>query len=173
MLLAESGRIEGLVNQWMFLARPSPPSVAPADLAALVAETLRAHAAQAAHAGVTFAAEIPAPLLALADARRLTQAIRNVVVNAIHAMPAGGVLRITGDAGANSVRLVFHDSGPGFSPAALARHAELFFSEKEGGMGIGLSVSAEILHAHGGRLEAANAPTGGATVTLLLPVLPL
>ena len=54
--------------------------------------------------------------------------------------------------------LVFHDTGPGFSAEALAHHADLFFSEKEGGMGIGLSVTAEILKAHGGALLVANAP---------------
>ena len=71
-----------------------------------------------------------------------------------------------------TVNLIFHDTGPGFTPRALAHHADLFFSEKEGGMGIGLSVSAEILKAHRGALLVANAPEGGAVVTLQLPSLP-
>ena len=62
----------------------------------------------------------------------------------------------------------FTDTGPGFSEAALARHAELFFSEKEGGMGIGLSVTSEILRAHGGELRVTNT-AAGACVTLTVP----
>jgi len=71
---------------------------------------------------------------------------------------------------APSCELIFADTGPGFSSAALARHADLFFSEKEGGMGIGLNVTAEILRAHGGELRVANSTAGGATVTLVLPL---
>jgi len=52
---------------------------------------------------------------------------------------------------------------------ALERYRELFFSEKEGGMGIGLSVTSEILEAHGGRLEVANAAGRGAIVTFYIP----
>ena len=68
------------------------------------------------------------------------------------------------------VALHFRDTGPGFSTAALERHHELFFSEKEGGMGIGLTVSSEILRAHGGELRVSNGESSGAVVTLLLPI---
>lgn len=168
VLLGEAARIEGLVNQWMFLARPAPPQTAPADLSVLVGQTLRALAPQAAHAHVELIDRTTPGLWAKVDARRLTQAIGNVVINAIHAMPGGGRLTIDGSA-AEVVRLSFRDTGAGFSERALTHHAELFFSEKEGGMGIGLSVSSEILRAHGGSLHVANAPDGGAVVTFILP----
>lgn len=168
VLIAESKRIEGLVNQWMFLARPAPPQIALAALDEIVREVVRAHAAAAQHAGVSIVEKVPAKFSARVDARRLAQAVGNVVVNAIQAMPRGGTLTITGEEN-DAVRLIFRDSGAGFSEQAIARHAELFFSEKEGGMGIGLNVSAEILKAHGGALEVANAPGGGAVVTLTLP----
>ena len=73
------------------------------------------------------------------------------------------------EAGTRPFVIRFRDSGPGFSAAALARHSELFYSEKEGGMGIGLSVTAEILRAHGGDLRVGNSPGGGAVVTFILP----
>jgi signal transduction histidine kinase len=170
VLLGETAKIEGLVNQWMFLARPAPPQTAPADLAEIVARVVRALAPQAAHARVQIACDLPPGLRASVDARRIAQAVGNIAINAIQAMPAGGTLSITGWRG-DSMRLVFRDTGPGFSPAALAQHTELFFSEKEGGMGIGLSVTAEILKAHRGALVVANAPEGGAVVTVQLPLL--
>jgi signal transduction histidine kinase len=169
VLLGETARIEGLVNQWMFLARPAPPHTVPTDLTALVADVVRTFAPQAAHARVEIIDRTAPALYAKVDARRLTQAIGNVVLNAIHALPGGGTLVIEGSS-AEVVRLSFRDTGAGFSTNALAHHAELFFSEKEGGMGIGLSVTSEILRAHGGSLQVANAPEGGAIVTFVLPV---
>ncbi len=171
VLLGETARIESLVNQWMFLARPAPPQTATADLSALVGEVVRAMAPQAAHARVQLIDRTAPGLFATVDTRRLAQAIGNVVLNAIHAMPGGGSVVIEG-AAAEVVRLSFRDAGPGFSARALTHHAELFFSEKEGGMGIGLSVTSEILRAHGGSLHVTNASEGGAIVNFILPSSP-
>ena len=162
-ILGENAKIEALVNQWMFLARPQPPAVAPCDLAALVAESIRTTSPAAAHAKVRIHADV-ANVSILADRRRLGQAIVNVLMNAIHAMASGGELHIQSAGN----ELTFRDTGPGFSAAALARATELFFSEKEGGMGIGLSVTAEILKAHTGQLHITNSERG-ALVTFILP----
>ena len=189
IILAENAKIEALVNQWMFLARPQPPQTSPCDPAELIAVALRVHAPAADHARVQLVNETHPGHRIAADARRLGQAFGNVIINAIQAMSArGGALRITGNAECgmsrddspahdqtlriphSAFRIDFHDTGPGFSAAALARHAELFFSEKEGGMGIGLNVTAEILRAHGGELRVENPPAGGATVTFILPL---
>lgn len=168
VLLGETARIEGLVNQWMFLARPAPPQTAVTDLSEIVASVVRAQQPEAAHAGVELRNGTGSGLLARVDARRMAQAIGNVVRNAIQAQSRGGFVVIEGSRG-EVVRLSFRDGGPGFSVKALTQHAELFYSEKEGGMGIGLSVASEILRAHGGSLRVANAPEGGAIVTFLLP----
>jgi signal transduction histidine kinase len=169
LLLSETARIESLVNQWMFLARPTPPQVSHTNLVEVVDGVVQTHAALARHAGVSIEVDTPRAVDADVDRRRFAQAVSNVVLNAIQAMPGGGrlVIRATAEGDA---RLVFRDTGAGFSADALARHAELFFSEKEGGMGIGLSVSTEILKAHGGSLLVENAPPHGARVTLGLPL---
>ena len=176
IILAENAKIEALVNQWMFLARPQPPQTSPCDPAELIATALRIHAPAAAHARVKLVDETQPGHLITADARRLAQAIGNVIVNAIQAMSAnGGTLCIKAKVerkypthGTEISVIHFTDTGPGFSAAALARHAELFFSEKEGGMGIGLNVTAEILRAHGGELRVTNSDDG-AVVTFILP----
>jgi signal transduction histidine kinase len=168
VLLGETHKIQSLVNQWMFLARPEPPQSSPADLGEIVADTLRALAPQAQHAGVRIVNEVPSGLRAKVDARRISQAIGNVATNAIQAMPCGGTVTVSG-CQASGARIIFRDGGPGFSRKALAHYADLFYSEKEGGMGIGLSVSSEILRTHGGSLEVANAAEGGAIVTMRFP----
>ncbi len=169
MLLDEAARIESLVNQWMFIARPEPPSVSTVNIEEVLGKALRAHAAAAAHAAVKIEANVPSDLAVRADKRRLFQAISNAMVNAFQAMPRGGLLEISAARSGEFVALRFHDNGIGFSPEALERYRELFFSEKEGGMGIGLSVTADILEAHHGRLEVSNAPAGGALVIFYLP----
>lgn len=171
ILLAETARIEMLVNQWMFLARPEPPRTSRVELAALLAQFTALHGPGAQHAGVEFEVDVAPGLAVKADARRLGQAVSNVLINAIQAMPEGGCLRIAARAVDGVVDLDFHDQGRGFSPEAIQRHTELFFSEKEGGMGIGLSVASEVLKALGGSLRVGNAPGGGGLVTFQLPLI--
>lgn len=166
---AEARVIEGLVNQWLYLARPTPPETARFDLRGLLEETLELLSAQAAHAGVEPRLAPGAPLWVKGDRERLRQAFRNVVVNALQAMPGGGLLRVALERAGTEARVLFHDDGPGFSPAALAGATGLFFSEKEGGMGVGLNVALEILSAHGGSLAVKNHPQGGALVEMRLP----
>ena len=169
-ILAETAKIESLVSQWMFLARPQPPQLTPCDLADLIAASVKTLAPAAEHARVKITNQLTPGLIVNGDRRRLAQAFDNIIINAIHAMSArGGELKIeyraTNDSGRKHI-VSFTDTGAGFSSAAIARGTELFFSEKEGGMGIGLSVTSEILHAHGGELHLANATAGGAKVSL-------
>ncbi len=169
--LGETAKIEGLVNQWMFLARPAPPRTSPADVGELLDAVTRSIRPLADHARVRIERDIPPGLRVAADARRLNQALGNVALNAIQAMPGGGTLRVAAHNGGGAVVVIFRDSGGGFSENALAHYAELFYSEKEGGMGIGLNVASEIVKAHEGALRVENSPDGGAVVTIELPAL--
>jgi signal transduction histidine kinase len=170
IILAETVRIEGIVNQWMFLAKPEPPRTKECGLDAVLQRVIASYAALAEHAGVTLQTHVDPALRVNADERRLSQAFANLLVNAIQAMPKGGTVEIAASAPAGKVQLAFRDHGGGFSTTALARGRELFYSEKEGGMGIGLTVTTEIVAALGGGLRLANAPDGGAVVTLTLPI---
>jgi signal transduction histidine kinase len=165
----EAARIDSLLSQWLFLTRPDPPAVAPVDVRDLLAEVVATHRHQAEHAAVEVRLDAPPGLVANADRRRLDQVFRNLLVNAVQAMPRGGALAIRAERADGMLRIAFADTGTGFSPRALQRFAEYFFSEKEGGMGIGLAVASEILKAHGGNLRAANRDGPGAIVTVELP----
>ncbi len=164
LIVDEATAIEGLVNQWMFLARPEPPRMTELALAELLDQAVRRLTPAAEHARVQIVMDAARARRLPGDARRLGQVFHNLILNAIQAMPAGGTLTIT----ARDRSLSFADTGPGFSPTALTRWAEMLYSEKEGGMGIGLSVAREIIHAHGGRLTVANRPAGGALVRIEL-----
>ena len=163
-IIAEAAAIESLVSQWMFLARPAPPRKSPVDLEALLAEAVAALTPMADHAQVQIEFSPGSGTTIAGDARRLGQAFRNLIVNAIQAMATGGALRIT----VCGRRIIFADTGPGFSATALARCPRMFYTEKDGGMGIGLAVANEIVKAHGGKLSLANRAAGGAEVCLEL-----
>ena len=169
ILEQEIARIEDLLHQWQFLGRPEPPQMHEADLTELLQQTLDALRAQLTHTRTRVELRAAGPLRMPCDRRRLGQVFRNLITNAAQAMPSGGLLTITAEATATGCRITFVDGGRGFSATALAHFAEFFYSEKEGGMGIGLSVANEITKAHGGSLAASNLPTGGACVTVLLP----
>lgn len=165
----EAARIEGLVNQWMFLSKPQPPAMSVVDVSALLAQIVKTHQAQCDHAQVRVNLALHDHLTVQGDAKRLAQVFSNLLVNAIQAMPHGGQLTVSGAPGTPGVEIRFADTGKGFSHEALARFSEFFFSEKEGGMGIGLSVASEIVKAHGGELRVENRDEGGACVTVTLP----
>lgn len=171
MIESESEVIAGLVNQWLHLANPLPPKLGKLDVVECVAAVVRNLEGQARHAGVDIGNGLTGPISVMGDAQRLSQAFRNLIVNAIQAMPRGGRLQISAESHENTVSLRFADSGPGFSESAFARGTELFFTEKEGGMGVGLNIVASIVEAHGGRLELQNDPKGGAVIIVSFPSL--
>lgn len=169
-ILDSAGRIESLVHQWMYLARPKPPERSRVPVRELVDRVIGECRPMIQHGGVAVHVEVPDGLAVQGDARRLAQVLQNLVVNAVQAMGGMGRLAIRAAAAdGGRVRIEVTDSGPGFSVAALERARELFYSEREGGMGVGLSVCDEIVTAHDGTLALRNGAQGGGAVTLELP----
>jgi signal transduction histidine kinase len=136
------------------------------DLGELIARTLQVIQPQAQHAQVNIVNQSTDALL-VGDSERIGQVLHNLFINAIQAMPRGGELLIRSEQVKRRIsRLIIEDQGTGFSAEALARATEPFFSEKEGGMGIGLAVASEICVAHGAALGICNRDEGGGRVTI-------
>jgi PAS domain S-box-containing protein len=102
----------------------------------------------------------------------LHEVVTNLVLNAIDAMPEGGVLRIrTHSEGGRFVVLTVADTGVGMTDAVRKRIFDPFFTTKgEQGTGLGLSVSYSIVKRHGGEMHVETRPGGGATFAVNLPV---
>jgi signal transduction histidine kinase len=103
---------------------------------------------------------------------QLRQVILNLFMNAAEAMPDGGhLIASTGFVLENKqIMVTITDTGPGIDPTILPNIFEAFVTNKEGGTGLGLAIVHEIMIKHGGRIEVANNPLGGATFILWLPV---
>ncbi|NLX96059.1 MAG: sensor histidine kinase [Rhodopirellula sp.] len=104
-----------------------------------------------------------------ADYDMLRRAMLNLFLNALDAMPEGGVLRFGLTTGQHELALQVSDSGVGLSEDAVRKVFEPFFTTKPGGTGLGLAIVYRIAEAHGGRVTAANGPDGGAVFTLTIP----
>ncbi|MES2482615.1 MAG: ATP-binding protein [Pseudomonadota bacterium] len=116
----------------------------------------------------------PAPVIVRAEPVALEQIVHNLLMNALHALeqvPRGQrhLVLATGIEG-NRGTLSVTDTGPGIAPHALERLFEPFFSTREGGLGLGLSLCETLAGELGGALAAANHPPRGARFVLSLPL---
>jgi CheY-like chemotaxis protein len=108
------------------------------------------------------------------DRNQLGQVIDNLVINAVQAMPGGGVITITarnqGEAGGSrTVRVTVADNGPGMAPEVLAHLFEPFVTTKAQGHGLGLTTCYSILRRHGGTIEAESEVGRGTRFHVILP----
>jgi len=104
------------------------------------------------------------------DPVQIQQVVLNLIRNAIETVPASRQIVIqASNRGREEVVVEVSDDGPGIPEDLISEIFNPFFSTKELGTGMGLSISRSIVSAHGGRLEAKNNPTGGASFSIVLP----
>jgi two-component system, NtrC family, sensor kinase len=108
------------------------------------------------------------PVLAVSS--QLEQVFLNLVLNAYDAMPDGGELRISARPVRDTAEILFQDTGPGVTEEMRSRIFEPFISTKQGGTGLGLSVSYGIVSAHGGSLDLVPDRGPGACFRVILPI---
>lgn len=166
----EFGRIAKIVGRLLDLQRPQSEEKRATAIDQVLADALALTQQQLTRAAIelrqNIAADLP-PVLAVSD--QLKQVFLNLILNAVAAMPDGGRLAVNAYQQADSVYISFQDSGAGIPPENLERLFEPFFTTKRSGSGLGLAVTREIVINHGGQIAAANAPAGGAILTVRLP----
>lgn len=170
----ETDRLAQLADDMLLLARADagelPLRRAPVRIGELLDGIAIRFRRRAADAGRSIDVSSPPGLVALADRRRLEQALVNLVENALR--HGSGTVRLHADVQRDAVALHVSDEGTGFPPAFLPRAFERF-SRADGsraGAGLGLAIVAAVAQAHGGEATAANRPEGGADVELTIPV---
>jgi two-component system, NtrC family, sensor histidine kinase HydH len=97
------------------------------------------------------------------------QALLNLVGNALEVTPAGGSVSVTVARRGGDVAFEIADTGPGVAPELRERIFEPFFTTREQGTGLGLAVVERVALSHGGAVELADGPSGGALFRLVLP----
>jgi signal transduction histidine kinase len=168
IIKSEIDRLDRLVRDFLAFSQPRPLDVAEVDAGALLAGIVELIAPVAEAGGVKLATEVAPALSPLAgDVERLRQVLLNLTRNAIEAMhERGGTLTLRARAAVDAVELDVEDDGPGFSEELPVFDA--FFTTKEQGTGLGLSLVHRIVTDHGGTIRVQSRP-GRTCFTLRLP----
>jgi signal transduction histidine kinase len=168
-VIDEVRRIERLVRDFLDFAHPKAPLREPVPLRDLVDRVAAFGELELATRNIEFRIEDHAPGAVVAgDADQLYQACLNLVLNAMDAMPNGGRIRCCIEPAGNDFALVIADTGPGISPSIVGRIFNPFFTTKSKGTGLGLAKVQTVAEAHGGKVEYADVPGGGASFRILL-----
>ncbi|MGA2194732.1 MAG: ATP-binding protein [Bryobacteraceae bacterium] len=166
-------RASEIVNSLLNFSRTSSTSFGDLSLNKVIQETLSLLDHQLQKAGIQVKTEMEANLPAVhGNTGKLQQVFLNLFLNARDAMAAGGTLEVRTWSEGLGVKAEVADSGPGIAPENLHRIYDPFFTTKAArkGTGLGLSVTYGIIQEHGGSIEVANRPGGGARFRLELPV---
>ncbi|HZV74484.1 MAG TPA: HAMP domain-containing sensor histidine kinase [Conexibacter sp.] len=176
----ESARMGVLVEDLLTLARLGETrdgERAPVDLAALARDAVSDARATAPERAIELHAEGAAgAATVLGDPHQLAQVLANLLRNALVHTPAGTPIEVTVARAGEQARLAVRDHGPGLPPGDPAELFERFWRAERGrergkaGAGLGLAIVAGVVERHGGRVEAANAPGGGAAFAVHLPL---
>jgi heavy metal sensor kinase len=177
----ETERLARLAEDLLVLARADrgrvPVRREEVDVAELVGGEVDAFAARARQAGVAIEARVPTGLRSSLDPLRMRQAVGNLLDNAVRSTPPQGAVTIEIGHADGFLSLEVRDTGEGF-PAAFLRSAFEPFArpnaprsppDRDAGSGLGLTIVRAVAEAHGGTVEAANRPEGGAAVRLRIP----
>ncbi|MEG6523178.1 two-component system sensor histidine kinase NtrB [Desulfotomaculum sp. 1211_IL3151] len=170
MITRELDRVNRLLNEFLILGRPSEISPIPLDPLNFLVELLPLFQGEALGKEVEISTSLqPVPSI-LADSGQLTQVMMTLIRNAVEAVETGGKVMIRLSRLEDWVTIEVEDNGPGLSPEVMEKLFQPFFTNKERGTGLALSVTQAIVHNHGGRITAGNAIDGGALFSVLLPI---
>jgi signal transduction histidine kinase len=169
-------RLDRVVETLADFSRPMDLDLRERDLRPVVDQVLDLAGAELKEHGVSIQSDSPPqPVPVRVDDELMRQALLNLLLNAMQAMPSGGVVRISVRRDQRLAIVEIADNGVGIPAALLPRIFDLYFTTKPKGSGIGLAMTYRILQLHGGAMEVRSdadpaSPTRGTTFTLRIPI---
>lgn len=169
-LLSETDRLNNLISALLECGQLRQPRFQPHPLHAIVHRVLDLLSMQAAKKNVRLETELQAqPDWLDCDQEQIVQVLLNLVMNAIQILPPGGRIMVGTRRQADGVTLTVDDDGPGVDETHKQRLFDPFFTQREGGIGLGLTVVQQIVRAHGAEIAAEYSPIGGARFRICFP----
>jgi len=173
IMVREVDRLNRVISELLEFARPSDLKPEPTSLAMVVEHALKLVRPDATHnkVWIEVQAEAGMPPVTL-DPDRMSQALLNLFLNSIQAMPDGGTLavRVSLDRDEPLAVVEIADQGAGIASEHLAQIFNPYFTTKGAGTGLGLAIVHKIVDAHQGRIKVKNAAGKGSVFTLTLPL---
>lgn len=167
-IISDDKRAGEVIRRLRSLYKKKPLDLTPLDINRVVKEAVSLVKREIIYRGISLDLELASTPTVLGDRVHLHQVVLNMILNAAEAMrniDIGSRRLIIATARVNEkeVRVSIRDRGPGVDEENLNRIFKPFFTTKQGGMGMGLSISRSIIETHGGRFWAENNPDEGAT----------
>ncbi|TNF37455.1 MAG: DUF4118 domain-containing protein [Deltaproteobacteria bacterium] len=165
----ETTRLSRVLDDFLAFARPRDPDLARFDPTRAVEHVTALLQDAAAGAGVTLTGSADPGLTCVGDLDQVIQVLVNLVMNALEATPAGGRVEVHAVAAPGGVRFAVRDTGPGVPEDLAAAIYDPYFTTRDDGSGLGLSVAALLVSQQGGLLAHDAHPGGGADFHFDLP----
>ena len=171
ILQKETDRLNQIVQEFLSFARPKQPEFQLADLNKSIESVLTLTAQEAKKAGVTVEKRLDQSIgKRNLDAGLLKQAFLNLVLNAIQAMPSGGVLNVESGLRDDALEVTIRDTGIGIPEENRKKLFSPFFTTKKNGTGLGLAITYRIIQNHRGTIDVKSEQGKGTTFTVKIPI---
>ncbi|MDR2642987.1 MAG: two-component sensor histidine kinase [Planctomycetaceae bacterium] len=169
----ECRRLESLLDDFLRFTKADNPELLPGNVNNEIQDIIEFFRLKAKESEIEviayLASDLPSVLI---DRGLFHQAMINLLLNALQAMPNGGQLMISTRAGGNEIVIDLIDTGMGMDEKTLANLYNAFYSTKKGGSGLGLATTQKIIKAHGGTISVQSELNCGTKFTITIPSLP-
>jgi signal transduction histidine kinase len=170
-IFSETERLNRLVTLLLECARPTQPDFRPHDLHAIIDSVLNLLASRAEKAGVALSCSFAEPELVFrCDREQIMQVLLNLVLNALAFVGERGRVQIATRLDGPVLQVSVMDDGPGVPPEFRQAIFDPFFSRREGGIGLGLTIVQQVVQVHDGEIAVGESPWGGASFNLTFAV---
>lgn len=167
----EMKRLDQIIRNFLRATRRKPLHFEPAQINDLLEKTLLFLKPEIKHSKIKIVSDLDQKLpVFLIDPDRIQQVFINIIINAIHAMPNGGTLKIKTEGKEKLCVIHFQDTGIGIPNEIIPRIFDAYYTTKQEGSGLGLMIVQQIIQEHGGRVEVKSKVKQGTTFTILLPI---
>jgi len=165
-ILSETERLNRLVTMLLECARPKAPDIQRHDLQAIIYNVLDLIASRVEVCGVHIELDLEPEIMFECDREQMMQVFLNLVLNALEFVPKGGKIVVSTFLEGDALWISVGDNGPGV-PVPLREHIfDPFFSRRQGGIGLGLTIVQQIVQAHHGEIRVTDSPWGGAAFNM-------
>ncbi|HCC58250.1 MAG TPA: hypothetical protein DEQ47_13525 [Solibacterales bacterium] len=171
VISSEILRLDRVVKTFLDFTRPVKLNLMPVPVDSFVRDVVELASPHANGAGVAIEVlSLPESVLITVDSDLVKQAVLNIVINAIEAMPNGGTLLIEARERSEDAEIRITDSGSGIPPEVKEKIYNLYFTTKQHGSGIGLAMTYRIVQLHDGTIDFVSEPGKGTTFILRFPI---
>jgi signal transduction histidine kinase len=171
ILIKEVNRLDTVVAEFLDFAKPKPPELKSSKINDIILSVLKLTEHQIARARIDLKTKLEDSLPSVyVDPEQMKQVFLNLIINAVEAMPDGGVLEVGSHRNGSEIVCTFSDTGTGIGKEQEENLFTPFFTSKTKGTGLGLAIAYRILESHKGKIRFSTKEDAGTTFTVCLPI---